>query len=38
MEQLNDKVQVGAAGLELGFLTRAVVFKWLKVHMEDVRG
>lgn len=38
MEQLNDKVWVGAGGLELGFLIRGVVFRWLKVHMEDVRG
>lgn len=38
MEQLNDKVQVGAGWLELGFLIRGVVFRWLKVHMEDVRG
>lgn len=38
MEQLNDKVQVGAGGLELGFLTRAVIFRWLKAHKEDVRG
>ena len=38
MEQLNDKVQVVAGALELGFLTRVVISRWLKVHMQDVRG